>query len=102
MEPQRQPAQLVQYPCELVLAARHPVPRLLTGRGLPAPAQGLRQFLEPPLSSVVQSALEQLARMIARVEQPSARCRELGDLGPHLRVEPRIGGLELGRGRGRV
>jgi hypothetical protein len=72
MQAQRQLAQFVQYPCELVLTARHRVPGLLTGRGLAAPAQGLRQFSESALGSVVQAALEPLARKIARVEKPAA------------------------------
>ena len=72
VQAQRQTAQVFQYSCELVLTARHTVPGLLTGRGLPAPAQGLRQFLEPALGSVVQAVLEPLARVIACVEKPAA------------------------------
>ena len=70
MQTLRQLAQLRNRLPELIFAARDLVCGLRARRAQPAPVQGLLQFCEPAPGSVVQAALEPLARLIAGLEDP--------------------------------
>ncbi len=102
MQPVPEPAQLLQRSGELVLGAGELIPRSLAGGRSSAAAQGRRQLLEPSLGPIVQATLQPPTLLIpCRQDPPTRRCK-LHDPGPHLGLEPSVGGCEPGGGGDRL
>ena len=100
--PSGQLAQLLQGSPDLLLGPVDSLARVRSRSRWPAAPEDPRHLVQPPLGSVVQTALQTPALVVARVEDPPPGSLEVGHPGADLALEATVRGRQPGRRRDRV